>query len=84
MFTTQNCCEEYGEHTCDKRRMQSELQDEFPNIVFEEGFKEEDILWTPTHKSRASVERHAKLVLDRIFENDHDATCALAPDLSSN
>jgi len=52
--------------------------------VFEEGFEEEDVLWTPTHESRASVERRAKLVLDRIFENDHDATCALAPDLSSN
>jgi len=70
----ENCREEYGEHTCDKRRTRSELQDEFPNIVFEEGFEEEDVLWTPVHESRASVERRAKLVLDRIFENDHDAT----------
>ena len=52
--------------------------------MFEEGFEEEDVLWTPIHENRASVERRAKLVLDRIFENDHDATCALALYLSSN
>ena len=84
MFTTQNCREEYGEHTCDKRRTRSELQDEFSNIAFEEGFEEEDRLWTPIHESKASVERRAKLVLDRIFQNDRDATCALVPYLSSN
>jgi hypothetical protein len=49
------------------------------NVVFEEGFEEEDVLWTPTHESKASVERRAKLVLDSIFRDDQDATCALAP-----
>ena len=84
-FITQNCREEYGLHTCDKRRRQSELKNEFSNIEFEEGFEEEDELWTPEeHENRASVERRAKLVLDRIFLNDHDATCALAPYSSSN
>jgi len=83
-FTTQNCREEYGEHTCDKRRTRTELQDEFPGIVFEERFEEEDVLWTTIHESKASVERRAKLVLDRIFQNDHDATCALSPYLPSN
>ena len=83
-FSTQNCREEYGEHTCDKRRTKSELQDEFPNVVFEEGFEEEEVLWTPIHESKASVERRAKLVLDRVFQNDHDVTCAFDPHLSNN
>ncbi|KAI0296607.1 phosphoglycerate mutase-like protein, partial [Russula brevipes] len=70
----ENCREECGEHTCDKRRTRSELQSEFSNCVFEEGFEEEDVLWTPKRETKESVERRAKLVLDRLFENDHDDT----------
>jgi len=70
----ENCREEYGEHTCDKRRTRSELQSEFPDVAFEEGFEEDDVLWTPVHENSESVERRAKLVLDRIFQTDHDDT----------
>ena len=76
---TQNCREMNGEHSCDKRRTRSEVQAEFPNVVFEDGFEEDDILWTPERESYESVERRAKLVLDRVFQNDHDDTCAVAP-----
>jgi hypothetical protein len=44
--------------------------------VFEEGFEEDDVLWTPVRENSESVERRAKLVLDRIFQMDHDDICA--------
>jgi len=40
--------------------------------VFEEGFEEDDVLWTPVRENSESVERRAKLVLDRIFQMDND------------
>ena len=79
VFPAQNCREMNGAHSCDKRGTRSEVQVEFPNVVFEDGFEEDDILWTPERESYESVERRAKLVLDRIFQNDHDDTCAVAP-----
>jgi len=82
MFTTQNCREENGEHSCDKRRTRSEIQSEFPKFAFEEGFEEDDVLWTPEREKDESVERRAKLVLDRIFQNDSDDTCVVTPHLS--
>jgi hypothetical protein len=73
---TQNCREHIGTHSCDKRRPKSEVQSEFPNVVFEEGFEEEDVVWTPVRETKENMERRAKLVLDRIFEDNLDDTCA--------
>jgi len=70
----ENCREENGEHTCDRRRTRPEIQRDFPNFDFEEGFEEQDVLWSLEREVKKSVERRAKLVLDRIFENDHDET----------
>ncbi|KAI0307574.1 histidine phosphatase superfamily [Multifurca ochricompacta] len=70
----ENCREEYGEHTCDSRRTRSEIQCDFPDFTFEEGFEEQDVLWSPERETKASVERRARLVLDRIFETDRDDT----------
>ena len=75
-FPTQNCREHNGRHYCDKRRPKSEVQSEFPNFVFEEGFEEEDVTWTSVRESRENMEKRAKLVLDRIFQDDYDDTCA--------
>jgi len=69
----ENCRERYSEQTCNKRRTLSELQSEFPNVVFEEGF-EEDVLWTSECENDENLERSAKLVLDKIFQNDYDDT----------
>jgi len=41
--------------------------------VFEEGF-EEDVLWTSECENDENLERSAKLVLDKIFQNDYDDT----------
>ncbi|KAI0252615.1 histidine phosphatase superfamily [Lactifluus subvellereus] len=70
----ENCREENGEHTCDRRRTRPEIQRDFPNFDFEEGFEEEDVLWSLERETKKSVEKRAKLVLDRIFENDRDET----------
>jgi hypothetical protein len=47
-------------------------------LDIEEGFEEEDVLWSPEREIHESLERRAKLVLDRIFENDRDETCTSA------
>jgi hypothetical protein len=52
------------------------VQSEFPNFVFEEGFEEEDVTWTSERETREHMEKRAKLVLDKIFQDDHDDTCA--------
>ena len=74
-MTVQNCREEYGEHTCDKRRTRSEIHSDFSKVAFEEGFEEEDVLWSPERETKESAERRATLLLDRVFEN-HNDTCA--------
>ncbi|KAA1468584.1 phosphoglycerate mutase-like protein [Dentipellis sp. KUC8613] len=70
----ENCREEYGEHTCDKRRTRSEIQLDFPRFIFEDEFTEEDLLWTPERETKASAEVRARSVLDKIFENDVEDT----------
>jgi len=70
----ENCRERHGKHTCNKRRTLSELQPEFPDVAFEEGFEEEDVLWTEEFENDESLERRAKLVLGRIFQKDCDDT----------
>ncbi|TFY77106.1 hypothetical protein EWM64_g6905 [Hericium alpestre] len=66
--------EEYGEHTCDKRCKRSEIHAAFPDFDFEDGFAEEDPLWTPERESKAHEEVRARSVLDRIFTVDVDDT----------
>ncbi|KAH9075800.1 phosphoglycerate mutase-like protein [Lactarius deliciosus] len=70
----ENCREENGEHTCDRRRTRSEIHSDFPGFAFEEGFEEEDVLWSPERETKESAERRAKLLLDRVFENGRDNT----------
>lgn len=65
----------YGHHTCDKRRPRSEIEKDFPNFVFEDGFVEEDVLWTEERETYDHLDGRARNVLDRIFEVDTDATC---------
>jgi hypothetical protein len=77
-FLSKNCREENGRHSCDKRKTRSEIRHDFPNLDIEEGFEEEDVLWSPEREIHESLERRAKQVLDRIFENDRDETCTCA------
>jgi broad specificity phosphatase PhoE len=66
----ENCREEYGEHTCDKRKSRSLIQSAFPDVKLEDTFTEEDQLWTPEREPEEHVISRAKNVLDRIFTID--------------
>lgn len=66
----ENCREEYGIHTCDKRRTKSEIAAKYPEdgLTFEEGFTEEDLLWeADVRESREHDRERARSVLDRVF-----------------
>jgi len=72
----ENCREEYGEHTCDRRKSRSLIETEFfhPHskvlFEFEFGFKEDDELWTAEKESEEHTTSRAKAILDRIFDED--------------
>ncbi|KAG6808658.1 hypothetical protein H0H92_003359 [Tricholoma furcatifolium] len=67
----ENCREENGVHTCDKRRTASYISNAFPRFELEPGFSEEDLLWdAEVRETRAHVASRAKEVLDMIFAQD--------------
>ncbi|KAF7322223.1 F-box domain-containing protein [Mycena kentingensis (nom. inval.)] len=69
----ENCREEYGAHTCDRRRSKTLIQQRFPEFDVEAGFAEEDKLHTQVRETSQHVTRRAKLVLDHIFTHDVDS-----------
>lgn len=42
--------EDSGVHTCDLRSPKSVLHQEYPWLIFENGFAEDDPLWTKDHR----------------------------------
>ena len=75
----QNCREEYGEHTCDRRSSRTFIRSKYPQFEIEEGFAEEDELWTPIRESTAHVAIRAREILDRIFNADEEQCALLSP-----
>ena len=76
---SQNCREENGEHTCDKRNTRTYIASKYPNFTIEDGFTEEDELWTAERETERHMEERARNVLHTIFENDTDNTCEHRP-----
>ena len=68
----QNCREQYGEHTCDKRSSRTVIHSTYPQFEIEEGFTEDDELWTLSRESTVHVAIRAKAILDRIFSVDEE------------
>lgn len=69
----ENLREQYGIHTSDKRRSASYIRDAFPTFSIEDGFVEEDTLWTAElYESPESAACRARTVLDRIFNFDKE------------
>jgi len=67
------CREENGVHTCDKRRSRTYIHQTFPLFEIEEGFTEDDELWSPdTRETLNKVMHRAKYVLDAIFKEDRE------------
>jgi hypothetical protein len=74
----QNCREHYGEHTCDKRRSRSIIHSEFPQFEIEDGFTEEDELWTPERESEEHIITRANAILDRVFDADAEQCLSIS------
>jgi len=74
----ENCRERYGIHTCDKRRSKTYIQEKFPFVTIEDGFVEEDELWTADEReSDEHVIFRASAVLDHIFTHDAEHVISL-------
>jgi len=70
----ENCREENGVHTCDKRKTRTYITTSYPRFIIELGLTELDELWSPTvRESEAQVAERARKVLDVVFQNDIDA-----------
>ncbi|KAF8317112.1 phosphoglycerate mutase-like protein [Clavulina sp. PMI_390] len=80
ILVVENIREVNGEHTCDKRDTRSYIEETFvdrknqpeggPVFNIEDGFTEDDELWTPEREPDPHVLVRAIDVLDRIFEYD--------------
>ena len=65
----QDLHEDSGEHTCDLRSSRTTLHQEFPWIHFENGFTEEDPLWTADHRETdAEHDIRTRRALDRFMK----------------
>ena len=60
-----------GIHTCDRRSSKSYIAEKYPTFTFEEGFAEEDPLWSATERETDStMDARSKVVLDDVFKSD--------------
>ncbi|KAJ7046333.1 histidine phosphatase superfamily [Mycena alexandri] len=74
-LVVENCREEYGEHTCDKRNTRTYISDTFPQLDIDGDLTEDDQLWeAETRETAAHATARAKTVLDQIFRDDEHAT----------
>ncbi|KAJ7908384.1 histidine phosphatase superfamily [Mycena leptocephala] len=72
-LVVENCREEYGEHTCDKRNTLTYIRNAFPQFDIEDGFAEDDELWeADSRETEPHAAARAQTVLDRIFRDDKD------------
>jgi hypothetical protein len=65
--------EAIGVHTCDRRSSKSIIGENYPNWPFEEGFEEEDPLWSASlRETDRAQDQRAKAVLDDVFSSDRN------------
>lgn len=70
----QDLHETTGVHTCDMRRPKSVIQEQYPFLLFENGFAENDPTWTPDHRETfAEQDVRSKKALDKMIMAD--GTC---------
>lgn len=70
--------ERLGVHTCDQRSSKTCIASAFPEFRVEDGFAENDELWTA--ERRETIDEHAeraKELLNDLFDNDENRTIAL-------
>ncbi|KDR77515.1 hypothetical protein GALMADRAFT_224840 [Galerina marginata CBS 339.88] len=75
VLVVENCREENGAHTCDKRNSRSYIATYKPHFEIEKNLTEFDELWHPTiRETKPEIAARALKVLDMIFENDPQAS----------
>ncbi|KAI8804974.1 histidine phosphatase superfamily [Cladochytrium replicatum] len=62
--------ESIGQHTCDRRSKKSQIHAAFPSYEFENGFTEDDLLYSPLRESDSAEFVRLKKLMDDIFTND--------------
>jgi broad specificity phosphatase PhoE len=63
--------ESIGAHTCDRRSSKSVIHANYPTWPFEEGFEEEDPLWSATERETDEAQdQRSRVVLDDVFSTD--------------
>ncbi|KAF8862429.1 phosphoglycerate mutase family protein [Acephala macrosclerotiorum] len=68
-----------GVHTCDRRSSKTVIHEKYPNWPFEEGFQEEDELWSATLRETAEAQdQRTKVVLDDIFSDDKNTHISIS------
>ncbi|KAI0647763.1 phosphoglycerate mutase-like protein [Trametes meyenii] len=75
----ENLREHNGEHSCDMRSPRTTIAQNFepPVYEFEDGFSEEDILWTDEREKPEHLKERAQAVLECIFARDEETYIAV-------
>ncbi|TEB28248.1 phosphoglycerate mutase-like protein [Coprinellus micaceus] len=69
----ENCREENGVHTCDKRRPRSFIAANYPHFNIEDSLTEEDELWSPdVRETKVEVAARAQGVIEKIWRERPD------------
>ncbi|EGV66376.1 phosphoglycerate mutase-like protein [Yamadazyma tenuis ATCC 10573] len=77
-LVVENAREKYGIGTESKRHPKSYISENYPFANFEDGFTENDKLWTTTkHEKSKHVRYRAELVLDEIFTSDNNTVISV-------
>ncbi|CAO2650114.1 Nn.00g014060.m01.CDS01 [Neocucurbitaria sp. VM-36] len=70
--------EALGVHTCDRRSPKSIIAQNFPHVIFEPDFAEEDELWEADYREPSTARRYRLAqLLDDVFENDGNVFVSL-------
>ncbi|KIM49773.1 hypothetical protein M413DRAFT_438906 [Hebeloma cylindrosporum] len=73
VLVVENCREENGVHTCDKRKTRSYIESYKPSFAIEDTLTETDELWSKDiRETKKQVAERAEKVLDRIFDENQD------------
>ncbi|KAH9480063.1 putative phosphoglycerate mutase [Psilocybe cubensis] len=74
VLVVEDCREENGVHTCDKRNTRSYIANYKPHFLIEEGLTELDDLWDPNvRETKEEVSLRARSIIDRVFANDTES-----------
>ncbi|KAF5349934.1 hypothetical protein D9756_009280 [Leucocoprinus leucothites] len=75
ILVVENCREENGVYTYDKRRSRTYIRNHFPSFSIEDGFSEEDLLWHPDiRENKIQMAVRAQSVLEMIFDEEPPVT----------